>query len=502
MSLARTLRLAVVPGVRFETLPLDPQAFFVLSRIEGRPTVAEILGMSALSAAQTEAILERLLELGALQRVEEPMPSRPRVRQSTQELRAQAQDRRRRMLTQQLGQARSSQPTPPQGTTAPSPRPAQPTPVPSVPSSSGAPAPGSPDPGSPDPDDPRLEPVLALVGEADPRLDPSLGLAVDKQRLLLALEDGRDELTPFQILGIHPTHDLKEIRSAFREASRRFHPDAHHGRELGRFREPLSRLFAEAKTAYQTLQSEEARAPLVDALEQEHQRRRRVRQQREAARQAAEELRRRREQEQLEQRRAARDAQRVQRERDRLATAAQGKVAEYLQAAADAENMDNFARAANNYRLALQVSPHDEEIRRRWEEARSIARRRRAKDAFARACTYVEVGHHNEAVPLFLEAAEADPTLEHLAHAADSVRQQDPAKARDLAIEALRKLTENERGPAPLRPGVVADLRLMIARAFLAAGQGESARQQVLLVQRVRPKDPEARALLKTLKVT
>ncbi|MEX1363052.1 MAG: tetratricopeptide repeat protein, partial [Nannocystaceae bacterium] len=127
---------------------------------------------------------------------------------------------------------------------------------------------------------------------------------------------------------------------------------------------------------------------------------------------------------------------------------------------------------------------------------------RRAKDAFARACTYVEVGHADDAVALFVEAAEANPTLEHLAHAADAVRQQDPGKARDLAMAALRELSESERGDAPLRPNVVADLRMMLARAFFAAGQSSSAREQVLQVQKVRPKDPEARALLKSIKVT
>lgn len=496
MSLARTVRLTVTPGVKLETLPLDPQAYFVLSRIEGRPTVGEIIGMSALPAAQAEAILLKLLELGALTKVEEPgaKPTAaragiPRRRQSTQEIRAQAQDRRRRMLASQLGQARRTQPTPTEST--PKARPATTTP-----------SPAADDPAGLGADDPTHEPVITLAAEDDPRLEPSLGLGIEQQRLLLAIDDIRAELTPFQLLGIHPTHDLKVIRGAFRDASRRLHPDAFHGKDLGRFKEIMSALFAEAKTAHQDLQKEEVRAPLVAALEQERQRRVRVREQREAARKAAEELRRQKELEQLEQRRTVRAEQRVVRERERIASAAQTKVAEYLQGAADAEAMENYARAANNYRLALQLAPDDQDIRRRWEETRWIARRKRAKDAFARACTYVEVGHGNEAVPLFLEAADADPTLEHLAHAADAVRDRDPGRARNLAIEALRLLTENERGGAPLKPHLAADLRMMIARAFLAAGQIESARQQILLVQSVRPKDPEARALLKSLKVT
>ncbi|MEM7158294.1 MAG: J domain-containing protein [Myxococcota bacterium] len=485
MSLARTLRLRVKPGVRPETLALGPQEYFVLSRIEGQGSVAEIIGASGLGAAETEQILERLLELGALERENgsATKPSPRRRIQTSPELRSQAADRRRRLLRQQLGaQVRQDS-----GSGSASTRPRNNTPT-AEPASEAEPTPN--------------DFVPPLVAPDDERLDASLGLPVDTQRHLLALEDRRAELSPFDILSLHPTDDLKVIRSAFRDASRTFHPDAYHGRELGRFREVLAGLFAAAKTAYQDLQKSEVRQPLVAQVEAERLRKKQLEAQREAAARAAEELRLRREQEQRAERRAARDARRNERQRQRIATATLTKVQEHLAAATEAEGEENYARAANNYRLALQLSPDDPDIRRRWEDSRQIARQGRAKGAFARACSLVEVGHFAEALPLFLEAADADPTLEHLAHAADAVREQDVGKARDLAMRALQLLTENETSDAPLRPNAVADLRMMVARAFLAAGQGQSAREQALLVQRVRPKDPQARALLKSIKVT
>lgn len=504
VGLPRTLRLELVPQVRVETLPLGPQEYFVLSRVEGRATVAEVVAASGLGAAATEEILERLLQLGALRVDDGPVAasapasgstSAPvRQRQSTQELRAQAQDRRRRVLQQQL--AAGLRP-----------------PAPLAPGEEHSLAPvlgpeleaGPPPLAATDDDELPPLPAMAPVPLDDPRLDPSLGLPLVEQQYLLALEDRLDELDPFTFLGLAPTHDLKVIRDAFRDASRRLHPDAHHGRELGRFRGLLGTLFARAKAAHAALQREEIRAPLVASVEAERALRRREREEQEAAwraaQAAAEERRARREQAAADERRTARTAQRADRERDRMAAAIKAKVAEYLQAAADAEAMENFARAANNYRLALQLDPSDE-IKARWETARGVARRRRAKEAFARACTLVEVGHGAEAVPSFLEAADADPTLEHLAHAADAVREQDPTRARNLAMEALRMLGEDEKGRAPLRPAVVADLRLMIGRAFLAAGQVQSAIEQARVVQRLRPGDPQARALLNSAKVT
>lgn len=487
VPLDRTARVELVPQVRPETLPLGPQEYFVLSRIEGRPTVAEILGGSGLGAAPTEAILERLLALGAV-RMGAAAPAPPRPRVPTQELRAQAQDRRRRVLQQQLLAGRRPTPVPAEGEAEP--------PPPAVPA--------APEPAEID-DEPPVR-TVAPVAADDPRLDASLGLPVEEQRRLLALEDRLADVDPFTLLGLRPTHDLKVIRDAFRDASRRFHPDAHRGRELGRFRALLGTLFARAKAAHDALGREEIRAPYVEAIEAERaerrQRRERERAEQQAALAAAEAERQRREQAEQTERRLARQAQRSERERERMAAALEAKLAEHLQAAVDAEAMENYARAANSYRLALELRPDDAAIKARWESARAIARRRRGKEAFARACTLVEVGHVAEAMTFFLEAAEADPTLEHLARAADAVREHDPARARNLAMEALRMLGEEESGPAPPRPAVVADLRLMIGRAFLAAGQRESAIEQARLVQRLRPGDPHARALLNSAKVT
>jgi tetratricopeptide (TPR) repeat protein len=505
VGLARTLRLEVVPQVRVEALPLEPQEYFVLSRVEGRATVAEIIGASGLGAVATEQILERLLALGALRVDEGPVAAptsegAPRKRHSTQELRAQAQDRRRRVLQQQLVAGRRPTPAPGvEGSTVPAW-------TPDMALDEDLPAPLGmiePEPGL----------VIEPVPPDDPRIDPTLGLSVAEQRSLLALEDGLDALDPFELLGLRPTHDLKLIRDGFRDASRRLHPDAHHGRELGRFGSLLGTLFARAKAAHAALQKPEVRAPLVEAMEARQAERLRRQQERLAAQQeriaaqqaahkAAQEARERREEQAAAERREARTAQRADRERERMTAAMQAKVAEYLQAASDAQATENYARAANNYRLAMQLDPDDPEIRARWETVRSIARRRRAKDAFTRACALVDVGHVDQAIQSFLEAAEADPTLEHLARAADAVRERDPGRARDLAMAALRLLTEEESGSTPPRPSVIADLRLMIGRAFLAAGQAQSASEQARLVQRLRPGDPQARALLNSAKVT
>src|SRR5690606_23121976 len=113
-----------------------------------------------------------------------------------------------------------------------------------------------------------------------------------------------------------------------------------------------------------------------------------------------------------------------------------------------------------------------------------------------------EYGQMNEATPLFTEAADADPTSEHLAHAADAVRSADPMRARGYALKALEALNvETASKASSLDPAAVARLRMMIGRAFAAAGQTKTALEQAQLAEAALPGDLEVRSLLKSLKV-
>src|SRR5690606_26248013 len=67
---------------------------------------------------------------------------------------------------------------------------------------------------------------LDLVSADDARLDPDLAIGPEDQRWVLTLLDGEKTLTPFEFLGLAPTHDLSAIKRAFRETSRRLHPDS------------------------------------------------------------------------------------------------------------------------------------------------------------------------------------------------------------------------------------------------------------------------------------
>jgi tetratricopeptide (TPR) repeat protein len=200
-------------------------------------------------------------------------------------------------------------------------------------------------------------------------------------------------------------------------------------------------------------------------------------------------------------RRQQRAKERADRQRERLRHNMSVESARYAADADIALKQGNVAKAANLYRLALRADPNNAELQEKWESCRAAARRSRATDAFARAQRYLDMGQSTEAAKLFLEAAEAAPTAEHLAYATEAVCIFDASRARDLAMAALDALASEKAGGANFKPKRLGTFHLMIARGFKAAGLTESAKQQAAIASELRPGDVEVRALLKALKV-
>jgi hypothetical protein len=340
-------------------------------------------------------------------------------------------------------------------------------------------------------------------------LDPELEIPIEAQRTSLALMDLGAAIDPFVILGLLPTRDRKLHRRAFHEASRKLHPDAYYGREIGDFRKLLSKLFLRAKEALTRLQNDGECETLVHRYEQQQ----RVEEEKKIEAAAAESQ----AQAQLratndEAERAAAEHQRVQRTarieehhqrwRGRVTEALRGEVERHLAAAEQAKSRGDLRAAANFSRLASAADPGNAELRQHWEQALEQARQSRAQDAFEDGMALQSLGRVGHAALRFTEAAETSPTAERLAYAADSLRLSSPGRAREFALRALEELGRLPVSDEPQMAARRGAVHLMIGRAFLAAGQTRSAREQALLARKFRPHDPEVRALLNSIKVT
>ncbi|MEM6992321.1 MAG: DUF4388 domain-containing protein [Myxococcota bacterium] len=175
-------------------------------------------------------------------------------------------------------------PTPPPPRPATPPRPASTTPVPPRPASqaatpkptprpAAAPKPAAPRPASrPAASKPAAPKPAAPKAEAPakPRPAPIEIDGVDPafaEELISLEEKIADETHAFDLFGLELTATRKDVRRAWGDLSRKFHPDALASQGLEALRERVSEAFAALSEAHQLLADAEARTKLAEQIE-------------------------------------------------------------------------------------------------------------------------------------------------------------------------------------------------------------------------------------------
>ena len=202
-------------GVDVLKLPLNPLEGFVLSRVDGQSTAEDIAIMCGVPHDQATAILGRLAELGAVVLPGHKPTAAARV----------------------VTSANSSSAAPPRATATSSATNNREVPLIERLYGEGAQA--------PDFD------VSELDAEAD--LEPG-----PRRRIVVAYHLTQSG-TFYEQLGVSETADKAEIRAAYFELSKAFHPDAYFGRELGPYREKTEAVFQRLTEAYETLSRKKRR---------------------------------------------------------------------------------------------------------------------------------------------------------------------------------------------------------------------------------------------------
>ena len=136
----------------------------------------------------------------------------------------------------------------------------------------------------------------------------------------------------------------------------------------------------------------------------------------------------------------------------------------------------------------------------RWRESLAIARRHRAAVTYAAGQDARKVGRLQDAARLLAEAAEADPSLRNLSEATAAMAEVDPARGRELAMAALESVQQAQARGVALDDRTVANVHQSCARAFLAAGQLASAREQAERAYALAPSEKN-RTLLNSIKL-
>ncbi|MBS1123149.1 MAG: heat shock protein DnaJ domain protein [Deltaproteobacteria bacterium] len=210
-------RLRVSPGFDPLKAAVGPEEYFVLSRIDGKQSLKDVLLTTGLAVDRTIAIITRLRSLGALLLPHEsaaPAPAAVPVRPPAQP-------------------AKAPQPAAPNALRA----------------AAGTAPLGTAEIAVPSHDlslpNPTREELAALAEDID--LDDT------DRRLILAIERLLGAADPRALLGVSARADSRDLKRAYFRLSKEIHPDRYYGKRLGTFAHRLPLVFEATSRAYARL---------------------------------------------------------------------------------------------------------------------------------------------------------------------------------------------------------------------------------------------------------
>lgn len=319
-------------------------------------------------------------------------------------------------------------------------------------------------------------------------------MTVERKKEILFLDAHRAKIDHFEFLGMEPTQDKKVIRKAFFEFSRRFHPDTVFRRDVGSYRAPIEAVFKYGTQVYEWLNGDEnARIRYTEALKA---RDAAIRKSRLDARADKDE------QERADMKRGRSDRRARLQERldknakrrktltrDRALKLRNKKAQEFFEEGKKRLESEAFAAAYNAFRLATQYDPANEVYQNLLEQAGSKMKLVKAEQVWKRGYLQESLGNFAEAMESYLEACEIWPRHEYCSHIAELLLRFDENlhKAEDLARKAVQAAPKN------------ISYRMLLGRIYERAKLASKARAEFEKILELEPKHTEARRAIKAL---
>lgn len=231
----------VVPGCDIRKLPIGPAEGFVLSRIDGHTSAADIASMTGLGPAVLE-ILVKLADLGAITNVSTGAP--------------------RTTPSAQTAPPKAAAPEPQPGARSVAPEARAPSPPPPKPDEQGSPAGRIP---PRDASSPKASVAPAAVQKGPQRyteaeLEEPAEIELETKRRILELFYALPDSNHYEVLGVPRDAEKKAIKSAYYKLAAEFHPDKYFRKQVGTFKQKLEAIFKRVTEAEQTLTRKEPRA--------------------------------------------------------------------------------------------------------------------------------------------------------------------------------------------------------------------------------------------------
>ncbi len=96
-------------------------------------------------------------------------------------------------------------------------------------------------------------------------MQEEIELSDERKREILDLEVALETKNHFEVLGVKATADTKQIREAFYELSRKFHPDRYFKKNIGSFRARIEHVYRRLSHVHETLADDQKRAAYLKA---------------------------------------------------------------------------------------------------------------------------------------------------------------------------------------------------------------------------------------------
>lgn len=311
------------------------------------------------------------------------------------------------------------------------------------------------------------------MGAAPQATGGFIQLPSDMQAELRALEARGPRVSHYELLGVGADADVRAIRRAYLEKSKRLHPDAWFGKDLGEYGPLLSKWFQKLANAYQTLSDEESRASYDEAHRAKLSATDRAAVQRRELTRAEEE---RRERERRERLLRSKGFARI--------GAARKLYEDAIALAADGARIQAIAAL----KTARELDPNRKEIAQKLLEVEREQSRARAKSALVAASEKEEAGEFAQAVSAYAAAFQLERTsAAALGASRCALANKDLQAASSWAGRAV------ETDPAD------ATARITLARLFVQMNMKARARGELSQLLGKHPDHKEAKALLRAL---
>jgi curved DNA-binding protein CbpA len=473
-------------------LPIGPEEAFVLSRVDGISSEAEIAASTGLDTEHVSVTLARLAELGAIRFEAGSDGALPRQPHPPDRAPSQSAMKLPRVIVESPG-------------------------------AEGAIS---------------HHPAAALYDPSE--IDEDVDVELPRKRKILDMYYRLDSLSHYELLEIEPASDKKQIKEAYFKVVSIFHPDRYYGKRLGTFKLKLEKVFARLTEAHDVLTRSKSREeydaylelqrrtrdlervildPRLQAAEIE-QVRRKIEEQARIAERVEHATPAPRPMDPEERRRAlARKlghsitpgrptpsptatpvTQEAIRERvgedlkrryaDRLAAARNEQIAHFVAAAEQALTANNPVSAANALRVAATLAPDDVQIKSQLAEVQKKASVELAQTYTDQAGYEERAGRLADAARSYEKAAEGRPSARLFERAAFCLLE---------SGGDLRQAGEHAKKAVSLAPQD-ASYKLTLARIYLGAGMKTSALAELERAAKLAPSDDKIASWIKRIK--